>query len=90
MHGHRDVTVEGPEEARHLVHYAQGHELVPGRLQATKSAGGTPKAAEKTARTSGHLHDDFAPTIALALTVPSLLPQSTVVLIVLVRGLTPA
>ena len=54
------------EEARHLVHCAQGHELVPerlqvhkvpGRLQVTKSAEGTPKAAEKTARSSRHLHD---------------------------------
>ena len=37
VHGHRDVTVEGHEEARHLVHCPQGHELVPERLQVHKA-----------------------------------------------------
>ena len=37
VYGHRDVTVEGHEETRHLVHCPQGHELVPERLQVRKA-----------------------------------------------------
>ena len=56
VHGHRDVTVEGHEEARHLVHCPQGHELVPERLQVHKAMtlylGGSksPRALEELPR----------------------------------------
>ena len=72
LHVHRDNTVEGPEEARHLVRGPKGHELapgrlqvqdesqghdhVPGRLQVTVTSGTTPKGADTLVRSRSHRH----------------------------------
>ena len=84
---HRDVTVKGHEEARHLVHCPQGHELVPERLQVHKAMtmhlGGSkslqaleelPRWQKKRQEAVAIFTTDFAPTKALVLIVPSLLP----------------
>ena len=101
MQGHRDVTVEGHEEARHLEHCPQGHELVPERLQVHKAMtmylGGSKsrRALEELPRRQRKRQDavaifttNFAPAEALVLIVPSLLPQSAVVLKVLIVHVT--
>ena len=82
-HVHRDVTVEGPEEARHLVHGPEGNELAPRRLQVQDGEPIQRQEAEAI------IAADFAPTITLVLVVPSLLPQGAVVLEALVPGIHP-
>ena len=44
LHVHRDVTLEGHEEARHLAH---GHELPPGRLQVQEESQGHDHVPER-------------------------------------------
>ena len=71
-HVHRDVTVGGHEEARHLIHGPEGHELaprrlqvqdesqshdhVPWRLQVTVPSGKGPKEASTTASSRSRRH----------------------------------
>ena len=60
VHDHRDVTVEGHEEAR------QGHELVPERLQVHKATTMHP-GGSKSLRPRDKLPRDLAGTLGLGL-----------------------
>ena len=81
-----DVTIGGQQEARHLTHGPQARELAPGRLSKYRTShkavtmylGGSKSLGQwepvHRQEAIAIVTADFAPTVALVLVVPSLLP----------------